>query len=118
MSASARIIEKAHKSVTVEDATGRKIVMRKPSRFEFGEFLAVLGSKAENGTYLSWVLPLSFVRQIGDEVPPPIDSLDSIRQIFDDLGDEGHDAVLKGVLEHFPSFLSASSPPVEDLKKK
>lgn len=116
-SASEQIIEKSKKTVEVIDGLGRKIVLRKPSRLEFGEFLASLGPDSSNEAYLGWMLPTLFLFTINGEMSAPPDSKKNIRSIFEELGDEGHEAVMKGIETHFPKFLSADVKP-EDVKKK
>ena len=118
MSASEKIVEKARKTVEITDSLGRKIVLRKPSRLEFGEFLAALGTEASNEAYLGWMLPTLFLFTINGEMSAPPDSRRNIRSIFDELGDEGHEAVMTAISEHFQNFLTAGSAKPEDVKKK
>lgn len=118
MSASERMIEKSRKTVEVTDSLGRKIVLRKPSRLEFGEFLSALGSESSNEAYLGWMLPTLFVFTINGEMTAPPDSKKNIISIFGEMGDEGHEAVMGAISAHFPNFLSSSSVPPEEIKKK
>lgn len=118
MSASEKIIEKSRKSVEITDSLGRKIILRKPTRWEFIEFLGIIGPKAGNPVYLGWCLPALFVRQIEEENAIPIEDQKTLRILFDDLGDEGHDAAMKGVADHFPDYLNAGESKPEEAKKK
>ena len=110
--------DRTQKTVEITDASGRKIVLKKPSRIEFGDFLAALGPESSNEAYLGWMLPTLFVFTIDGEMPVPPDSKKNIRFIMNDLGDEGHEAVLEAIQNHFPNFLSASSASPEEIKKK
>lgn len=118
MSASEKIIERSRKSVEITDSLGRKIVLRKPSRWEFLEFLGVLGNNAGNGTYLGFALPVLFARQIDQDLLLPIDSMKNFRSNLDELGDEGHDAIMAGMSEHFSDYLKDPEPKIEETKKK
>ena len=111
-------MEKQAKTAEVVDELGRKIVLRKPSRIEFGDFLAALGSDSSNEAYLGWMLPCLFVFTIDGEMPVPPENKKNIRAIMNELGDEGHAAALEGINTHFPNFLSATPSNPEDLKKK
>lgn len=118
MSASEKIIEKSAKTAEVIDSLGRKIVLRKPSRWEFMEFLGVLGANASNGTYLGFALPVLFARQIDQDLLLPIDSMKNFKVNLDDLGDEGHDAVMAGMSKHFSDYLKEPEAQAEETKKK
>ena len=118
MSASEKIIEKSLKSVEVTDSLGRKIVLRKPSRWEFMEFLGLIGAKAGNSVYLGWALPVLFARQIDQDLLAPLDDLKNFRSNVEELGDEGHDAAMEAVSEHFPDYLAPKEMKPEEAKKK
>ena len=118
MSASEKIMERSRKSVEITDSLGRKIVLRKPSRLDFGEFLAALGPESSNEAYLGWMIPTLFVFMINGDVVLPPDSKKNILGIFSELGDEGHEAVTAAISEHFPNFLSSGTASPQDLKKK
>ena len=118
MPASEKNIEKARKSVEITDSLGRKIVLRKPSRLDFGEFLSALGPESSNEAYLGWMLPTLFVFTINGDVVLPPDSKKNILGIFSELGDEGHEATMEGISAHFPNFLQGGTVSPEDLKKK
>lgn len=118
MSASEQIIEKSKKTVEVIDELGRKIVLRKPTRWEFMEFLGMIGEKSSNPVYLGWALPVLFARQIDQDLLLPLEDMKNFRINVDDLGDEGHDAAMAALNEHFPDYLSAKKTTPEEAKKK
>lgn len=95
------VIAQAQAEVSVTDAKGRTIVLKKPGVLAQYRIVDVLGDSAKNEVYMGMVLPLIFVTSIdGDDVMKP-SSRREIDALITRLDDEGVAAVMAGVQEHF-----------------
>jgi hypothetical protein len=98
---SAEVVAKATAEVTVTDARGRVITLKKPGVLAQFRLVEALGDSAKNQTYLGMVLPLIFVTAIdGDPVYQP-SKKSEVEALIQQLNDEGIEAVMNGVNENF-----------------
>lgn len=100
-SPSAEIIKAAASGVTVTDATGRRIQLRKPGPLAQYRLVEAAGQSAENRTYMSMTLPLIYVAAIDDAPIGAIQNKGHLEALIQRLGDEGIEAVANGIAEHF-----------------
>jgi hypothetical protein len=109
MNAQVSVVEPAE--VTVADARGRRITLKRPGLHA----LEVAGIESEdNAVYLAWVRPLIYVSAIdSDPIPSPESKLE-IEALISRLDEDGIEAVVKGVRESFENEAAlqriASSP--------
>jgi hypothetical protein len=96
------LIAKAASIVTLEpDARGRIITLAKPGVLAQYRIVEVLGDSAANQVYMGMVLPLLFVTAIdGDPIFAPKSKLE-VEALIQRLDEDGIDAVMKGVTEHY-----------------
>jgi len=87
--------------VTVNDALGRAIMLRKPGVLAQFRLVEALGQSAQNQVYMGMVLPLLFVGSIdGGAVVPPT-TKGEVEALISRLDEAGIQAVMLGVQEHF-----------------
>ena len=91
------LIATAVKDVVVTDAKGRAIKLSKPNALAQFRLVKMLGSSAENGPYVSMVLPLIFVAEVDGEAIPFPRSEAQLEALILRLDDEGLAAVVEGV---------------------
>lgn len=98
---SEQVVAQALQEIKITDSTGRNYVLRKPGVLAQFRLVEALGDTAANQTYMRMVLPLLFVASIDDEqLLPPIKK-PQVEALIQRLGDEGIEAVLKGVADNF-----------------
>jgi hypothetical protein len=99
---SAQLVQAAAKQVVISDAKGRSITLSRPGVLAQFRLIESVGPEtAKNEVYMGMVLPLIFVTDIdGEPVFQPANKL-QLEALIQRLGDEGVEAVHKGVAEHF-----------------
>lgn len=99
--ATKQALAQAAATVTVKDSMGRTITLKRPNVLCQYDLIEVLGDSAANSVYLGMTLPLIFVIEIdGEAVHMPTSKL-QVRGLIQRLGEDGVNAVMKGVQEHF-----------------
>ena len=94
-------IAKTQLEFSVIDSTGRTIKLKKPSVLAQYRLIEVLADSAKNEVYMAMVLPLIYITSIDDEaVYQPI-SKREVEALIQKLDEEGIQAVMEGVQEHF-----------------
>lgn len=91
----------ARAEVTVTDALGRRITLKKPNVLAQFRLVRMMGESAKNSSYMAMVSPLTYVSAIdGDMVALPASEreLDALIQRLDEAG---FMAVVDGIQEHF-----------------
>jgi hypothetical protein len=98
----AQVLAKASLEVTVADARGRQITLKRPGVLAQYRIIEIAGlESAKNGVYMSMVMPLMFVTSIDAEpVSPPASKL-QLEAFISRLEEDGIEAVMKGVQESF-----------------
>lgn len=100
-SPSQQAVAKAAAEVTVTDATGRKITLRKPGVLAQYRLIEMLGDTAKNGVYVRMALPMMYVATIdGDPVAQPARKSE-LEALIQRLEEPGVACVMEGVAEHF-----------------
>jgi hypothetical protein len=101
---SEQAVAKAAETVTIQDAKGRSIVLRKPGVLAQYRLIEAIGAQAaENTVYVSMVLPLIYIASIDDDLlTMPVNKL-QIDGLITRLDEDGIAAVMHGVQEHFGS---------------
>lgn len=98
---SQELVAKAKAEVTVKDARGRAITLKKPGVLAQYRLVEVLGDTASNDVYMNMVLPLMYVSAIdGDPVFAP-NKKSEVEALIQRLDEEGIAAVMSGVGENF-----------------
>lgn len=99
---SAQLVQAAAKQVVISDAKGRAITLSRPGVLAQFRLIESVGPEtAKNEVYMGMVLPLIFVTDIdGEPVFQPANKL-QLEALIQRLGDDGVEAVHKGVTEHF-----------------
>ena len=110
------IVKAANKQTVIEDASGRKIILKRPRTHVKYELRRLAGDGATNEQYLLSLLPLFWVVAVGDYFVPPFKTREDIYNLSDMLGDEGEMAVGEYVAQEY----LGDSPEAmnEDVKKK
>jgi hypothetical protein len=98
---SQQVVKAALKDVTVVDALGRSIRLKKPSPLANLDFKRALGANHENVLYLVEVMPLAYVVSLDGEVVVTPSTDTELRALYQRLGDEGNDAIRPAVFENF-----------------
>lgn len=94
-------VAKATAAVSVTDAGGRTIVLKKPGVLAQYRLVEMMGDSAKNDVYMNMVLPLIFVTSIdGDPVAMPSTKRE-LEALIQRLDEDGIAAVVAGVQEHF-----------------
>lgn len=97
---SADLVNNARATVTVTDAKGRAIVLRKPGVLAQYRLVETLGASASNEVYMSMVLPLIYIESIDGDVVSTAKRL-QIDALIQRLDEEGIKAVMEGVQANF-----------------
>ena len=97
---SADLVNNARAPVTVTDAKGRAIVLRKPGVLAQYRLVETLGASASNEVYMSMVLPLIYIESIDGDVVSTAKRL-QIDALIQRLDEEGIKAVMEGVQANF-----------------
>lgn len=98
---SEQVLAKALAEVKVSDRRGRIFTLKKPGVLAQLRLVEILGESAKNEVYMAMVLPLLYVAAI-DEQPNPMPTRKSeVEALFQQLDEDGIEAVGKAVMEHF-----------------
>lgn len=98
---SEQLIKQASSEVTVTDAKGRVIVLKKPGVLAQYRLIEILADSAKNEVYMGMVLPLIYVSAMeGDPVMQP-SSKREVEALIQRLDEEGIAAVMEGVQANF-----------------
>lgn len=94
-SPSAQLVQQALKEEIVEDAKGRKLLLRKPSVLAQFRIVQAVGPEvAANSTYMQMVNPLIYLGSVdGEAVPLPM-SLREVEALIQRLDDDGLNTVM------------------------
>lgn len=100
-SPTAQVIAKAVSEVNVTDSTGRVITLKKPGILAQYRIIETMGKSADIETYRGMVTPLIWISAIDGDHIPPIASKLQLDALIQRVGDEGLEAVVKGIVTHF-----------------
>lgn len=95
------VVAKAQAEVTVKDARGRVITLRKPGVLAQYRLVEVLGDTARNDVYMNMVLPLIYVGAIDGEPSYQPAKKSEVEALIQRLDEDGIAAVVRGVAENF-----------------
>jgi hypothetical protein len=112
---SEQIVARAMQEVEIDDARGRKILLRKPGALAQFRLVEAVGNSSTNQGYMAMVMPLIFVASIDGIFVPPLEQKKHVEALIVRLDDDGIAAVHKGVFEHFGE--STTEADQEELKK-
>jgi hypothetical protein len=101
------------KEISVTDALGRVIRLKKPGPLANLDFAKAAGGRELNVLYLAEVMHLKFVAAIDDQPVVMPSTEGELRALYLRLGDEGNEVVMKGVADHFLSDSAANSQEAE-----
>lgn len=110
---SAQLVREAAQEVTVKDARGRSITMRKPTALAQFRFVEVLGKSAANEVYYAMAMPLQYITAIDGNPEPALTTKSMVEALIQRLDEDGIEAAHKAILEHFGVI-----PDAEEAKKK
>jgi hypothetical protein len=97
----AQVIAKAGAEVNVTDSKGRVISLKKPGILSQYRIIETMGKSADIETYRGMVTPLIWISAIDGDYVPPIASKLQLEALIQRVGDEGLEAVVKGIVENF-----------------
>ena len=99
---SQKVVKAASQTVTVTDAKGRVLALRRLDFLEEFRIVEALGSElSANTTYMGMLNPLLYLAEIdGEPVPIPRNKIQA-EALIQRAGREGFLAVLEGITEHF-----------------
>lgn len=98
---SAQVVAHSVAEVSVVDASGRSITLKKPGVLAQFKLVEMLGDSAQNAAYVGMVLPLIYVTAIDGETIPRITTKLGLEGLIQRLDEDGVMAVATGVMEHF-----------------
>lgn len=98
--ASQELIAKADSAVTIETPNGFSVTLRKPGILSQFRLAKMLGDAAKNQVYVNMILPLTYVSHVNGSAPP-MNSEREIEALISRLDEDGVNAVIEGVVEHF-----------------
>jgi len=98
---SAQIVKASAVDVTVTDALGRVIRLKKPNPLANLDFAKAAGGERLNMLYLTEVAHLKFVAGIDGEPVATPRTDGELRALYQRLGDEGNEAAAAGVMKNF-----------------
>jgi hypothetical protein len=98
---SEEIIQAAQAEITVTDADGRVIRLKKPGVLAQYRLIEILGESAKNEVYMGMVLPLIFVTAINNEPVYIPTSKAQVEALIQQLDEDGIAAVMQGVQDNF-----------------
>lgn len=99
---SIQVVKEAKREATITDARGRSIKLVRPGPLaQFKLVKLVGGETALNQVYMGMVMPLIFVQLIDGDVAPMPQTERELEALIERLGEDGIEAVMKGVVEHF-----------------
>jgi len=96
-----QVIAKATSEVTVTDARGRQIRLKKPGVLAQYRLIDILGDSAKNQVYVGMCLPLIYVAAIDDDAVYQPVSRKEIDALIQRLDEDGIAAVTMALEEHF-----------------
>ncbi|PKN07938.1 MAG: hypothetical protein CVU24_17995 [Betaproteobacteria bacterium HGW-Betaproteobacteria-18] len=106
---SEQIVKAASADVLVTDKRGRSFKLKKPGVLAQFRLVEALGDVAKNEVYMGMVLPLIFIVAIDDDpVVQPASKL-QVEALIQRLDEDGIEAVMNGVQEHFGQADPAAS---------
>lgn len=79
--------------MTVTDAKGRSITLKRPALLAQFRLVEAAGDSATNAAYMNMIRPLLFVTAIDGEFVPPPTSKMQIESLIQRVGEEGYEAV-------------------------
>lgn len=100
-SPSAQAIASATAEVSIQDAKGRKILLRRPGVLAQFRLVEALGPTASNRVYVNMCLPLIYVAAIDDDDRIPMTTKREIEALIQRLDEEGIAAVSVAVEKHY-----------------
>ncbi len=103
----------APKDLTVTDALGRAIRLKKPNPLANLDFAKAAGGDKLNLLYLAEVAHLKFVAAIDDQPVATPSTEGELRALYQRLGEEGNDAAMRGITEHFLGSAAAKGQEAE-----
>lgn len=98
---SAQIVAQALAEVTITDAKGRSILLKKPGVLAQFKLVELLGESAMNQVYVNMVLPLIYVASIDGDPVSRITTKVGLEGLIQRLDEEGVTAVAEGVVANF-----------------
>jgi hypothetical protein len=107
------MVKKADESFTETDSLGRVITLRKPGMLAQYRFVEMLGKSADSESYMGMTMPLRFVSAIDDDDKIPCGTKRELEALIQRLGEEGVEAVMRGVGKHFQSTATAEEDKTE-----
>ncbi|WP_331693489.1 hypothetical protein [Pandoraea sputorum] len=100
-SPSDEIVKAAVAEHTVQDTSGRALLLRKPGILAQYRLIEALGDSAKNEAYMAMVMPLLFVGAINGDAVPPLRTKSEVEALIQRLDDAGVEAVMLGVQANF-----------------
>jgi hypothetical protein len=94
-----QVLAKANEEISVTDARGRVIKLKKPGVLAQYRLIEALGDSAANQTYMGMVLPLIYVASVDDLVVNPPKLKMHVEALIQQLDEEGIAAVMEKVTE-------------------
>lgn len=99
---SEQLVAEAKREATITDARGRSIKLVRPGPLaQFRLVKLVGGDTAMNQVYMGMVMPLVFVQYIDGDIVPMPQTERELEALIERLGEDGIEAVMKGVVENF-----------------
>lgn len=115
---SQEIINDANKEISVDDARGRKIVLKKPSFRSQFKLTEVLGADlSKNEALRGMYFPLYYVHSIDGDSNIFLNSKLDLDALIDRLEEEGYSAVAKGIMDNFSLNLNNEGEIKDQIKK-
>lgn len=109
---SQQLIAKADSAVVIETPNGFSVTLRKPGVLSQFRLVKMLGDSAKNTTYVSMILPVTFVSHVNG-LAVSMNSEREIEALISRLDEDGIASVMQGVAEHFGSQADAESVKAE-----
>lgn len=100
----------------ITDSLGRKITVTKPAPLARFRFIEALGKSADIETYVQMMSPLLFVTAIDGDSNIAKSTKLHLEALVNRLGDEGIEAVIKGINENFAEVVNPTETK-EEIKK-
>ncbi|SDR37657.1 hypothetical protein SAMN05443245_5250 [Paraburkholderia fungorum] len=109
------VLRATSEEFSVTDSLGRVIVLKKPGVLAQFDLIEALGDLAKNDVYRVMCIPAIYVMSIDGAFAPPPSNKTQMRALIARLGEEGFEAINKGIRERFPQ--EAESEGDEVVKK-
>jgi hypothetical protein len=94
------VLKTANTEVSITDAKGRVITLRKPGVLAQYRLVEMIGDSAKNKAYMGMILPLLFVSTIDGNLTSIVKKSE-LEALIQQLDEEGIKSVMEGVQEHF-----------------